>query len=287
MKRLCAALVLLGTPCWADLDFNTHRNVYKAKPDEESFESVFTFKNTGKHPVVIQSVDSNCGCIRATADKERYGKGESGTITAVFKIGGGEGIQTKHVSVLYAEEQPVVKPKVIAPAAGDLATAPVVEPATPPKPVLGPAITDRLSVELHVPTLVQVEPKITKWTVGQAADPKTVRVTMNHEQPIILKEVRSSRENVTVETKEIETGKIYELTLTPASTDKVQLGMLTLVTDCEIKKHQKKLAFFSIQRAQSRPEPAPQPAPEVPAEAAPQAADAVTAESSTKASSSL
>ena len=66
-----------------------------------------------------------------------------------------------------------------------------------------------------------------------------------------------------VETKELEVGKKYELSLTPSSTDKVQLGMLTIETDCELKKHKKKLAFFSIQRPDPNPKPQALPIPKV------------------------
>ena len=83
---------------------------------------------------------------------------------------------------------------------------------------------------------------------------------MMRDEPIHLKKVTSSRENLVVETKAIEEGKVYELTLTPKTTEKIQLGMLTLMTDCEITKHQKKLAFFSIERP-GRTKPAPKPKP--------------------------
>ena len=267
MKRtltLLASAAFIASPAWAELEFNTKRASHEAKPTDETFETVFKFKNSGRYPVVVKKVDSNCGCISASTDKDRYEKGESGSVTAVFKIGSAEGIQTKSVAVVYAEELPVVKPKVIQEAdPSDPLTlpAPVPAPAEPAAPRIGPTSTDRLTVELTVPTLIQIEPKITKWTIGDPAETKKITVTMNHESPIAIKDVRSSRDNVKVETKEIEAGKIYELSLTPASTDKVQLGMLTIETDCDLKKHEKKLAFFSIQRAEPTSEPQVLPIP--------------------------
>ena len=250
---------------WADLKFDSKRISYEAKPDEQQFEAVFEFKNTGKHPVNIKKVDSNCGCLSAKTDKERYAKGESGTVTAVFKIGSAEGVQTKNVSLMYAEDLPVVKPKVVQPVETPNTSDPLAFRETPPpppepvKPVIAPTQTDRLTVELTIPSLIQITPKITKWDVGSPPETKTVDLVVDHDEPIRILGVRCSRSNVSVETKEVEPGKRYELALTPNSTDKIQLGMLTIETDCSIKKHRKKLAFFSIQR----------PAPEAEAEAEP------------------
>ena len=239
---------------WADLKFDSKRISYEAKPDEEQFEAVFEFKNTGKHPIDIKKVDSNCGCLSAKTDKERYAKGESGKVTAIFKIGSAEGVQTKSVSLMYAEDLPVVKPKVVQPAETPNTSDPLAFRETPPpppepvKPIVAPTQTDRLTVELTIPSLVQITPKITKWDVGSPPETKTVEVVVDHDEPIKILGVRCSRSNVSVETKEVEPGKRYELALTPESTDKIQLGMLTIETDSSIKKHRKKLAFFSIQR---------------------------------------
>lgn len=263
----------------ADLNFETTNTTYKAKPTDESFEAVFKFTNAGKQPVVIQKVDSNCGCISATTDKERYAPGESGIVTAVFKIGSAEGIQSKNVSVVWAEEQDVVKPTVIEAAeVPDDVPAPALAPTdaeAEKTTAIGSLNTDRLTVELHVPAVIEIDPKITTWTVGAPAETKTIKITMDHDKPIAIRDVRSSRENVVVVTKELEAGKRYELHLTPKSTESVQLGMLTIETDCDIKRHQKKLAFFNIHRpvpVRANEVPVPPPGQETP----PQASDSVS-----------
>jgi hypothetical protein len=118
--------------------------------------------------------------------------------------------------------------------------------------------TERLTVELNVPAVIEIEPKIAKWPVGTEPVTKKVTVTMKHDDPIAIREVVSSRESVEVEVKEIEAGRHYELHLTPKTTESVQLGMLTIHTDCRIAKHQKKLAFFSIHRPTPTPRKIPQ-----------------------------
>ena len=260
MKRtlfLISCGFLTVTSAWAVLDFKTKRVTHEAKPKEKQFEAVFSFKNTGKHPIVITKVDSNCGCISAKTDKERYEKGESGKVTATFKIGSAEGVQTKSISLIYKQDQPIVKPKIVAPPADSSDPLAFIEQPKPEpvQPVFSPSQTDRLTVELKVPTIVQIDPKITKWDVGSEAETKTIQITIDHEEPIKIKAVRSSRDNIRIETKEIEAGKRYEISITPQTTEKVQLGMLTIETDCQIKKHRKKLAFFSIQRPETKKAP--------------------------------
>ncbi len=230
------ALVLTAGHASAQLEFASKHSRYQAKPTDTQFESSFTFENTGSHPVVIREVDTNCGCILAEADKERYGKGESGTIKAIFKIGGAEGVQTKTVSVSYYPDK-----------SGD---APWDPKAPPYAPAPGDLKTQRLTVELDVPAIIEVEPKIIKWPVGAPSETQKITVTMKHEEPIAIRQVKSSRESVKVEVKEIEGGRLYELLVTPTTTEKVQLGMLTIETDCSIAKHRKKLAFFSVHRPQ-------------------------------------
>ena len=69
---------------------------------------------------------------------------------------------------------------------------------------------------------------------------------MEHLTPIRITEVKSSREDVRAELKTVKDGESYIITLTPSSTEKKRLGMLTIVTDSKATRHKKKLGFFSI-----------------------------------------
>lgn len=257
-------VVIMAQPyAWSDLSFDKKRVSYHAGVLDEVFTAEFTFRNRGKLPIEIKQVDSNCGCLRAEADKKIYKKGATGKITAEFKIGSLEGKQTKQVWVQFVEMKPIVKPKVVRSSA-PLATSVTersLSPADPPAPVIIPEtpITERLTVEITVPTLIAIEPKITRWTQKSAPESRTVSVTMHHDAPIHLKSATSSMENVAVEWEEVTAGEHYQLTLTPKSTEETQLGLITLMTDCEIGKHQKKQAFFVIERPGLDPDPKPEP----------------------------
>lgn len=250
----------------ADLKFEKRMNSYTAKPEEERFTSTFNFKNASKVPIEIKKVDSDCGCVKAEADKSIYKPGESGKITAVYSIGSNEGTQNKTLWVVYAAQVAVLPPPtpgteanatpapaqakpatenpeaaVDDPNAGDEATEAAPPPVQPK--------TEKLTVSLTIPSIMEISPKITKWKQDDQPESKTVTIEMKHEKPIKIREVRSSRDTMKVELKTLEEGKRYELHLKPDSTKDPQLGMLTIMTDCEIPKHEKKLAFFTIERA--------------------------------------
>ena len=59
----------------------------------------------------------------------------------------------------------------------------------------------------------------------------------------------SSRKSVSVRSEVIEPGKVYDLILKPDSTADSMLGMVRIMTDCEIEKHRTQLTYFSVKRA--------------------------------------
>ena len=169
LAMILAFLSLSSGQAQAELRFEKKRISIAAKPEDETVIATFKFTNNGKLPVTIKKVDSNCGCISAVTDKESYKRKESGTLTAEFKIGSFEGEQNKQVWVVYAEDLPVIKPKII-----EAADSGSIEGAVPPPTPAAndtpsaepPTATARLAVAITIPSLINIEPKITKWTRG-------------------------------------------------------------------------------------------------------------------------
>ena len=220
----------------AELTFESTKKQIKASASDERVEVTFKFKNTGKTPVTITEVDGNCGCLSAKADQEVYAKGEAGTVDAVFTIGSKEGLVNNKLWVNYQ----------VAPAKDGKKTE-----RGPGGEIIGAAAVDKtafLAIEMDIPSVISIEPKNTTWTLGEKPEPREVKLVVNHEDPIKILAVKSSRDNVTVTTKEVKPGREYILILTPKTTEKVQLGMLTIETDCKMTKHQKKMAFFTVSR---------------------------------------
>lgn len=240
MKCFVASLATLSTClafAQAELVFEKEHLELTPKPDAESVTATFDFKYTGERPINVQEVDANCGCISAESDKKRYVKGDAGSITFVFELGSREGKQSNRVWITYTEDVVAAKeatPKENLGPSGE-------DPSTFVSPK-----TKTLTVDIDIPVIVNIEPKMTTWAVGSKPEPREVQVTMKHLGPIHITEVKSSREDVKVALKEVKKGESYIITLTPGSTDKKRLGMLTIVTDSKNKRHQKKLGFFSI-----------------------------------------
>ncbi len=235
--RILTCLLLGISLVQAELVFEKEHLELSPKPDAESVTATFAFKYTGERPINVQEVDANCGCISATSDKDRYVKGDSGKITFVFELASKEGKQSNLVWMTYTEEavggkKPAAK-KDLGPSGEDPNT-------------LVTSKTKSLNVDIDIPIIVNVVPKMTTWEVGSKPEPREVKVTMAHLTPIRITEVKSSREDVKAELKTVKDGESYIITLTPSSTEKKRLGMLTIVTDSKATRHKKKLGFFSI-----------------------------------------
>lgn len=198
-----------------------------AAPSEETHNSKFAFKNAGPEPVAITEVQTSCGCLGASADKMIYQPGESGTISATIKLGSFEGEILKSIWVLSDDAQ---------------------------------APKRQLQMKITIPRLMELSPEVTSWSVGEEAKPKTLTIKVLRDEPIEVTAVSSTRDNVSVELREIEKGRTYEVILTPKSTEAPTLGAVKIETTCELSRYKNRLAFFNIVRSR-RPPGAAVPAP--------------------------
>ena len=65
----------------------------------------FTFKNTGKAPLVLSSVQASCGCTTPTWTRDPIAPGATGKITAVYNSSGRPGNFTKTITVKHNGEE--------------------------------------------------------------------------------------------------------------------------------------------------------------------------------------
>ncbi|MCD6013651.1 MAG: hypothetical protein K0Q79_3513 [Flavipsychrobacter sp.] len=100
-------------------------------------ECEFTFKNTGKKPIVITEAHGSCGCTVPKWPTEPILPGKTGTIRVSYNTQGRQGPIMKDITInSNAKQQPMVlhirgnvKPKPVDP------NAPVAAPAPAPQPV--------------------------------------------------------------------------------------------------------------------------------------------------------
>ena len=103
-------------------------------------------------------------------------------------------------------------------------------------------------MRVQVPPVFVFEPSLAEWRVGETPVPKTVRLKVAGDTPIKVTEIASSRPAIKAELEEVESGRDYRIKLTPSSTDDTLLGMVKVVTDATVQKHQKTLFFFQISK---------------------------------------
>ena len=68
--------------------------------DTQTYETSFSFTNTGTQTLQIQTVKASCGCTVPTLPKFTFEPGESGDIAVVFDPNGKSGVGTKKMTVL-------------------------------------------------------------------------------------------------------------------------------------------------------------------------------------------
>jgi hypothetical protein len=219
---LCAGMGLLFWPAAAfgQLAFGNTLVDKKVDPSEEKLEVRFPFKNSQDKAVSVTKIETSCGCLQATVDKKVLEPGESGIVTGIFSVGARTGKYEKalHVKTLLD----------------------------------GKESSQELRVRVEVPVVMEVVPQLVSWEVGEALEPKTIVVTVRREEAIRVKEVHCSRKGFTCEIRELQEGKVYRLDVTPESTETALMGIIRIETDCEISKHRRQLAFFSVKRAEGK-----------------------------------
>ena len=199
------------------VSFDSTMFEYHARPEEEVLHVSFVMTNSGSSPVKITGLDTSCTCLDVRADRKVLAPGEKARIEADFSLSKLVGTAEKFVYV---------------------------------KTNLPEYREFRLSVRVTMDPLFEIEPKMLDWVVGEKAVEKRIRFRVLRDQPVNIISVTSSRESVSVRKQVIESGKAYDLILKPESTVDTLLGMVRIVTDCEIEKHQIQLAYFSVKQAE-------------------------------------
>lgn len=205
------------------LEFTETLKEIHAGADASIVTTEFRFTNKGDKPASITKSDPGCSCLKVeiSGGKFKYEPGESGVVRTTFEMGNFSGTVDKMVA-LWID--------------GDAADNP----------------STRLTVRVHIPVLVGLEPKTVKWEMGTKADPQIIRIQMAEGKPIHVTKVTSSSESFACELKTVEEGKKYDLVVTPRTLDTPGMSVIRIETDCAISKHRIQQAF-AVMRKPSQP----------------------------------
>jgi hypothetical protein len=201
------------------LEFTETLKEVNAGADATLVTTEFSFTNKGDKPASITKSDSGCSCLKAeiSGGKLTYAPGESGVVRTTFAMGNFSGTVDKMVA-LWIDGDPADSP------------------------------STRLTVRVHIPVLVGVEPKTVKWDIGAKADPQIIRIQMAEGKPIRVTGVTSSSESFACELKTVEEGKKYDLVVTPRTIDAPGMSVIRIETDCAISRHRIQQAFAVMRK---------------------------------------
>jgi hypothetical protein len=220
MNRAAAIwLILIMAGQAAGLEFPETLKEIHAPADAKIVPAEFEFTKRSDLPVTIAKADPTCSCIavKIKDGKLRYAPGESGLIRAEFDMGNFSGTVDKVVAV-WIKGDPEDKPSVT------------------------------LTVRVHIPVLVVLEPKTLKWNINDPAEPQTIHIEINHSQPIRVTGLNSSSDKFTQQLKTIRDGKSYEVVVAPVDTKAPSMAVLRIETDCAISKHRIQQAFAVVRK---------------------------------------
>ena len=219
-------LALAGFTLAGGLEFTETLKQVNASADAATVTTEFTFTNKGEKPASITKSDSGCSCLKVeiSGGKLTYAPGESGVVRTTFEMGNFSGTVDKMVAV-WIDDDPADKP------------------------------STQLTVRVHIPVLVALEPKTVKWDLGGKADPQIIHIQMAEGSPIHVTGVTSSSESFACELKTVEAGKKYDLVVTPKTIDTPGMAVIRIETDCAISKHRFQQAFAVVRKASPAPNP--------------------------------
>lgn len=149
----------------------------KVAPDQDSITASFPFTNTSGTPVTISKIHVSCDCTTAGAkdNKLTYAPGESGVISAVMKTGNFSGTVDKDMTV-HAN---------------------------------GSAY--KLVIRAQIPDIIRMEPRKLEWARGEAAVPKTIKITISKELPVNLTTVDLTGDAFDYEPVTVKKGREYKI----------------------------------------------------------------------------
>ncbi len=180
---LCCLFAAALLPA-AALEWKAQTLDFTTAPFQATQDATFHFTNTGRKPVTILEVESNCDCLDAAADRQVYAPGATGTIKTTFHVGDRLGLYERRIKVVTDEG---------------------------PEPV-------RLLVRIEVPELVVLTPRSVAWKLNEPATEKSVDLEVMPGLTINFTRVQPTSGDFAARIETVEAGRRYRVYLKPPVT---------------------------------------------------------------------
>lgn len=178
------ALVAMPVVLRADLTFGATVVRSTTKPLQKFIEVGFPFRNASSETVTIRDIQTNCDCLVASAGQNTYAPGQAGLVVARFAVGDRTGAYQRSVTVTTDKS---------------------------PNP-------QRLTVQIEVPELANVQPRVHDWNSGDPATERTAEIVVNEEIQITFTDVLVSSDAFRARLETVEAGRRYRVHFAPRAT---------------------------------------------------------------------
>jgi hypothetical protein len=222
MKHLLATCLLLTAAATAaGLDFEKTLMEIHAPADAKTVTADFKFTNTSDRKISVVKYDAACSCmaVKIAGGKLNYAPGESGIVRADFELGNFSGTVDKVVA-LWLE--------------GDKEAAP----------------SAKLTVRVHIPVLVALDPKTLSWDLHGGNDWKPIVIRMSGGKPIRVTGVSTGSDAFEHQLKTVTEGESYQLEIRPKTTATPGLAVFRIETDAASERHRVQQVFAVVRKNQ-------------------------------------
>ncbi len=154
------------------------------QPFQKSLVLEFVYANTGRTPVTIGDIQTNCDCITVIPGQTVCAPGATGKLIATFIVGERFGRYERTITVTTSDS---------------------------PAPV-------KLRVDIDSPELVEFAPRSVEWSRGGPAQEQTVEITVVPGLALDFTEVFAINSLFSYHLETVEAGHRYRLRITPGST---------------------------------------------------------------------
>ncbi len=197
-KFFLGVLLIGMTSAQAQLTWEKKEIELNPKAGDAEAVAHFKYENKTDKTINIKNVRTSCGCTAAALKKNDVAPGESGEVTATFKIGNRTGVQQKTVTV---------------------ETDSAAEPTT------------NLLLKATIAESVQVQPTFVFWENGEAPTPKKIVISGGKDVTLTKVDVTSSSPDFTTKVDKGDKAGEFVVTVTPADTKKMSSATLTIKSD--------------------------------------------------------
>lgn len=105
---------------------------------------------------------------------------------------------------------------------------------------------NKLVIRAQIPDIIRMEPRKLEWARGEAAAPKTIKITISKELPVNLTTVDLTGDAFDYEPVTVKKGREYKIIVTPKSTARPAFNTIWVRTDSAVPRYKRQMGFLAI-----------------------------------------